>query len=457
MKIALEKVDFLPPDRVTDDTSVLTLKTLVFEPMLRWQDGAPAPGLFAQWEMGADGRVWRLRLRNGARWHDGAAVRADEAAAFIRAILAARDMFGMPWSYGRYLAGARIDADADVLSIECPQPFPDLPDILSEFYLPRADAQGRWTVGTGPWRVTDFAPGQSAQLADDARRKLTVVAMPDAAGRVAALRAGDVDAATHLERAAGARAALPGFGWLAQPVTMSVIAYLNGAAGAFRDPGLRRAANLAVDRDRLVTDVMDGLAVPARTVVSPWHLGHAEAALSQVRHDPAEARALVAASAGPRDVVLRTPEYMPERAPEIAAFVAGAWRDIGLTVTVDIATDRPAYARDLGEKRMGDAAIFDSSPHSTFRVLDDKISGDSRAVWWQGVTDPEADRLFARARTTADPTARARAYGATLARLQAAPPWLYLFHPVECAAHAPGVTGLSLDHKGILRIAPATP
>ena len=102
---------------------------------------------------------------------------------------------------------------------------------------------------------------------------------------------------------------------------------------------------------------------------------------------------------------------------------------------------------------MGDAAIFDSSPHSTFRVLDDKISGDSRAVWWQGVTDAEADAAFATARHITDTDARAQAYGALLAHLHAAPPWAYLFHPVLRLGHVVGLTGLTLDHKGILRIA----
>ena len=50
LTIALEKVDFLPATRVTDDTSVLTLKNLVFEPLLRWDaGGSTKPALFSHW------------------------------------------------------------------------------------------------------------------------------------------------------------------------------------------------------------------------------------------------------------------------------------------------------------------------------------------------------------------------------------------------------------------------
>lgn len=172
-----------------------------------------------------------------------------------------------------------------------------------------------------------------------------------------------------------------------------------------------------------------------------------------LRFDPEEARRLLARSDGPREVVLRSPTYMPERAPEFARFMCEAWNAVGFDTRVEIAEDRPQYARDIGEKRMGDAAIFDSSPHSTFRVLDDKISGLSRAVWWQGVSDPQVDTGFDAARHLTDTAARASAYGGLLRRLQEAPPWAYLFHPVLCLAHVPELQGLSLDHKGILRIA----
>ena len=37
--ITMAKVDALPPTRVTDDTSILTIKRLVFEPLVNWDRG----------------------------------------------------------------------------------------------------------------------------------------------------------------------------------------------------------------------------------------------------------------------------------------------------------------------------------------------------------------------------------------------------------------------------------
>ncbi|KAI5365370.1 hypothetical protein Slin15195_G049070 [Septoria linicola] len=48
LRIALENVDFRLPTQVTDDNSVLALKSLVFEPLIRWQpNGQVEPALFA--------------------------------------------------------------------------------------------------------------------------------------------------------------------------------------------------------------------------------------------------------------------------------------------------------------------------------------------------------------------------------------------------------------------------
>ena len=50
------------------------------------------------------------------------------------------------------------------------------------------------------------------------------------------------------------------------------------------------------------------------------------------------------------------------------------------------------------------------------------------------------------------PAARESAYARCLARLNANPPWLYLFHPVDVFAAKPACRGLTLDPKGVLGI-----
>ncbi|SFV27158.1 peptide/nickel transport system substrate-binding protein [Devosia crocina] len=454
LTIALEKLDFLPANRVTDDTSILTLKNLVFEPLLRWQPGGRvAPALFSHWSHSADGRHWSFTIRPGATFHDGVDCTADHVMAFIEGILNSVDMFGMKWSYSRYLAQARISAPSrDVIEVDNPEPLADILDIFSEFFICRQDSQGRAVLGTGPYRVTAFTPGQFARLdAVAGGRSIEVQCVPSAEERYAKLKAGQIDAALNLERLDEPVTFDPQFQWGKAVNTLSVMYYLNCSTGLFTAPQARLAANHAIDKKSLIAEIFQGLGAEASTIVSPFHLGMAEP-IAPIAYDPDAAKRLLDAAGGPSAITLRTPLYMPERAPRISQFVAAALEAIGLSVTIDTETDRPDYARQVGRKAMGDMAIFDSSPQSTFRVLDDKISARNQAVWWQGFDDPETESLIAAANRAVHDDDRERAYGATLRRLNANPPWLYLFHPTDIFAARAGLGGLGIDHKGILTI-----
>lgn len=152
LSIALEKVDFFPPTRVTDDTSILTLKNLVFEPLLRWNNGVVEPALFSSWTHSADGRHWQFTIRPEAQFHDGTRCLAEHIIAFLDDILQAVDTFGMKWSYARYLADAKITAGTDCrIDVDNPEPLADILDIFSEFFICRTAPDGFATVGTGPY------------------------------------------------------------------------------------------------------------------------------------------------------------------------------------------------------------------------------------------------------------------------------------------------------------------
>ena len=453
--VAMERVDFLPQTRVTDDASILTLKDLVCEPLLRWRSGRTCPGLIEKWRLSPDGLCWRFQIRPGATFHDGSACTSARVADFIRNILNSVDMFGMKWSYARYLEGATIETPAsEILRIRTARPFPDLVDIFAEFYVSALDKCGSPTLGTGLWKVAEFERGVQARLipAAGAGRRIDIVSLPNAEDRLASLQDGAVNCAMQLEKLEVPRRSLDGFKWVESNGSLSVVAFMNGRCGPFSRPEARLAANLAIDRDALISEVMGGLANPATTVVSPFHLGYEEASIESIVYDPERARTIVQDSAGPVEIVLRSPEYMPERAPEIANFIASALGDVGFRVGIQIESDRPEFARQLGRKEIGDLAIFDSSPRSTFRVLDDKISSETASVWWQGVDDRHANELFNAARGTLDLGMRAKAYGACLSHLSRHPPWLYLFYPKVCMAHATELKDLSLDHNGVLQV-----
>jgi peptide/nickel transport system substrate-binding protein len=454
--IALERVDFLPPDRVTDDVSILTLKSLVLEPLCTWRDGVAGPGLLWRWDHDETGRLWTFHIRPGARFHDGVDCTADDILAFIATIRTARDMFGMKWSYARYFEATTFHAlSRTTIQVSSPHPFADILDVFTDFFISRTDSEGRPILGTGPYRVTDFEPRRRAVLervsAGSGPRRLVAQAEPNAETRLHKVRAGEVDVACNLERAEAPPDFAEDLHWGQAGSTLSVIAYLNAAEGLFQSAEARLAVNHAIDRGRIINEVFGGLAIPAATVVSPFHLGFQASNVAPIAYDPDLAKRLLERAAPSGELVLRTPLFMPEKALQVGQALRDDLADVGLSVRLEVETDRPEYARQIGRKAMGDMAIFDSSPHSTYRVLNDKISSAAQGVWWQGHDDPELERLIAAANAAVSFDARERDYGRCLARLNANPPWIYLYHPIDVFAARKSIVPPFIDHKGVLK------
>ncbi|TVY76808.1 Glutathione-binding protein GsiB [Fusarium oxysporum f. sp. cubense] len=445
LRVVLENVDFRLPTQVTDDNSVLALKSLVLEPLIQWQpSGEVLPGLFARWDVSDNQRTWFFHIRDGAVFHDGKPCDAPLIVEYIKGFLDSHDYFGMAWSYSRYFANTTFTAeDAKVVKIQHQEPFADLLNVLNDFWPSRIDANGKPILGTGPYRVVDF------KRQDDigsATLELIDPAQHPACGQVdAALNLERIDDLNLLDLQSSLR-------WGRVSSTLSVIYYLNCPEGVFSSPQVRLAANLAIDNQALVDEVYLGLATPASTVVSPHHLGFKEANLSPIPYDPERAKELIKHLDLSKPLRLRTPEWMPEHAIKITGFVKRSLEAIGFKVDVEVETNRPEYARSIGlRKNIGDLACFDSTPNTTFRVLDDKVSSESHGTWWLGYHDDEFQRLFAKARIAAKGDDRNKAYAEALKRVHENPPWLYIAHPDVIWATKPGVK-LSIGPSGVLEL-----
>ena len=96
----------------------------------------------------------------------------------------------------------------------------------------------------------------------------------------------------------------------------------------------------------------------------------------------------------PDQLILKTPLVIPERAQQVSNLIQQQLLRIGVNIIVDVEEDRPKYARDVSNNKIGHMAMFDSSPLSTYRVLQEKISSQTQGTWWQGVKDNMADQLI---------------------------------------------------------------
>ncbi len=212
---------------------------------------------------------------------------------------------------------------------------------------------------------------------------------------------------------------------------------------------VRQALNYALDVPALIRDAVGGAAHLLNGPLTPRHYGH-EPAVLPYPHDPARARALLAAAGygNGLTLVVDIPTTHPDEAPRLAELMAEQYTKVGVTVQVKTFDDRPAYAEMVKAKRIDDACCFDSSPLSTWRVLREKFHAGVRGAWWQGYSNPEVDALLDQAAVVVDADRRQALYRHAYRLIRDDAPWIFLYSPTLAwglGPHAgnaePGVDG----------------
>lgn len=169
----------------------------------------PVPLLAESWE-NIDPTTWRIRLREGVSFHDGSTLDAQDV---ITSFERVPNVANSPASFESNVAAiATIEAEDDLtLLITTHAPAPDLIEQIGSVYILPSELgteissrdfdAGTAAIGTGPWRYGGWTPNERLTLTafegywGDALAYSDVVIryIPNDAGRVAALIAGDVD------------------------------------------------------------------------------------------------------------------------------------------------------------------------------------------------------------------------------------------------------------------------
>ncbi len=188
--------------------------------------------------------------------------------------------------------------------------------------------------------------------------------------------------------------------------------------------------NYALDRDEIIAEITHGAAKPLSGYVPPNHFGY-DPDTPPYPHDPDRARSLLAEAGyeGGLTLVFDIPMEMPDEMPELARMMVEQYRRVGITVEIVEHHDRSAYSEMVREKRINDAAGFDSSPRSTYRVLREKIHSGLRGPWWEGYENKEVDGLIEEAQATISSTARQAIYREIYTLIRDDAPWVFLYNP----------------------------
>lgn len=297
----------------------------VFDPLISYdlsQEETTAqirPGLATEWAVDENDRTkWVFKLREGVKFHDGSDFNADAVLFnFERALNKEHPAFdaSIQRQLAAYIPGIKEWNKVDDYTVEI---VTDEPNSLLPYMLPRFliaspthwEAVGRdWNAfrskpsGTGPWTLETLVPRQRAELLPNKEYwdkdripkldRLVLLPIPEVSARTAALLSGRVDWAESPSPDTVDRLKQSGITVSTNAIPHMWPYTLSQVDGSpFQDIRVRKALNLAIDREGMV-EVLSGLAVPSVGNVTPddpW-FGNPEFKIS---YDPEEAKRLLA-------------------------------------------------------------------------------------------------------------------------------------------------------------------
>ena len=320
------------------------------------------PMLAESWAPNTDGTVWTFKLRKGVKFHSGGEMKAEDVVASIdRLADPANSSNALSVFTGILQKGGTKKVDDYTVEFHLDVPNGNFPYLVSSdnynaIIIPASYA-GEYEKsfdGTGPFKLDKYTPKVGASFVRNDNYwgekalpdRTEFVFFPDVQPMILALQGGQVDIINQLP-------VLAGVGLLNDPnfVIQSVKSvaheqlHMRCDMDPFKDPRVRRAVALCLDRDKLVAGLMKGKAVAGND--SPFASAYpsTDPSVPQRKQDIAQAKQLMeAAGAGKGFKVTLTTERFIE-IPEYAQLVQSWVKEIGIELELNI-LDQGGYYGD---------------------------------------------------------------------------------------------------------------
>jgi peptide/nickel transport system substrate-binding protein len=426
------------------------------------------PDLAVSWRT-IDDTHWEFKLRPGVVFHDGSPFTADDV---VFTYQRARDVPNAPGSFLQYLKHVTKTTAADPLTVIVETDGPD-PILLNElqnvWIVSRKNGagaasadynSGKAAIGTGPYKLAEWVPGDHITLQrfdgyfgpKPDWERVTYRAITNDAARTAALLSGDVDMIASVPgndlanvRANPALAVSTMqsnrcFFWTVD-VDRDVSPMVTDSDGKpmtknpLKDVRVRRAMSKALDRNALVSRVMQGQGVPASQFM-PDGVPGTDPNLKPEAYDLDGAKKLLAEAGYPNGfgltVASTNDRYINDAAMTQA--VGQMWSRLGLKIVVDTLPKAVYFPRAV---KLEFSVLLSGNSTDTSEPLSqlNYLLGTFNAAKGIGAgnygrySNPELDKLLAMAGVTLDDGKRAaivaQAYDLALGKDVAAIPMLF--------------------------------
>ena len=432
---------------------------------------AIVPQLATGYEWSADSKSLTIKLRNDVVFHDGEKL---DAAAVKFNIERHKTMAGSNRS-GELRPVASVDVvDPTTVKLNLSAPFTPLLAALADragmMVSPKAAKAegvnfGAKPVCSGPFKFVERVAQDRIVLERHAAYwnkanvhfdKVVFTPIVDATVRLANLRSGQFDVIERVlpsdieglkkdKNLKVARITEIGYQGITVNVGKSDMAKTTALG---KDPRVREALELAIDRQGLAQVVMDNEATVGNQWVAPNNPYYAKN-VPIPKRDIAKAKALLKEAGVPNPTVtLMTPTTSD--AQRIALVVQAMAREAGFDVKVQ-ATEF-ATSLNLADKGEFDAYVLAWSGRADPDGNAFSFYGCKQPLNYSGYCNAETDALLAQSRTQRDPAERRKTYEQIAARVLKERPIIYLYHRNWLWASTNKLSGMRQIPDGLLRV-----
>lgn len=456
----------------------------VYDGLVRFADGSleVEPSLAESWEIAEDGLTYTFKLREGVTFHDGTPFDAEAVKFNFERMLDEEHPFHDTGPFPLAFFFSAVDevtaVDDTTVEFKLNEPFaPFLSNLAYPTGLIVSPAAveasgkdyGRNPVGTGAYKFEEWQGNQRVVVTrnedywDGAPAPEAIVFRPitDANTRVAEMLSGGLDIMVEVppDSVAQFRDA-PDFQVHEQAGPHVWFLILNMKEGPFAEKAVRQAANYAINKESLVTDVLQGTAEVAAGPTPPAFAWAYNEEVQPYPYDPDKARELLAEAGYDGEEITF---YVTEGGSGMLDPVA-----MGTAIQADLAAvgmnvkiETYEWNTFLGQVNPGlegkaDMAEMawmtndpDTLPFLTLRTAAFPSEGGFNSGYYSNV---EVDELLNQARVSTEPEERATLYKQMQEIVHEDAPWVFVANWVQGAVTTANVEGFSLQPSFFLML-----
>jgi peptide/nickel transport system substrate-binding protein len=429
------------------------------------------PQLATSYQWSADSKALTIKLRQGVTFHDGEKL---DAAAVKYNIERHKTMAGSN-RRGELAPVASVDViDAATVRLNLSAPFSpllaQLADRAGMMVSPKAaqaegDKFGAKPVCSGPFRFVERVAQDRIVLerypnywnkGEIHFEKIVYLPIVDSTVRLANLKSGQLDFIERVgtsdvpglktdSRFKISRITEIGYQGITINLGKSDLAQKNPLG---RDPRVREAFELALDRDGIAQVAMDGEADVGNQWVAPTNAFYAKN-VPIPKRDVAKAKALLQAAGVPNpSFTLMTPTNSDQQ--KLAQVVQSMAKEAGFDVKIQ--STEFSTSLNMADKGDFEAYVLAWSGRADPDGNIFSFAACKQPLNYSGFCKQEVDDLLTKSRTTLEPAERKKIYGEIAAILLKDRPDIYLFHRHWLWAYTNKLSGLRTIPDGLVRV-----